>query len=97
MSSLAGTEWLGHCYNDDSDLFLSFETDSTGVFLYEIQQVPEITGIVSYFYDLESECFEIQGEDSNGLRFYFILKYDESQDALVQVVGAHIVYNRVYE
>ena len=95
MSSLAGTEWLGH--HNNLYLFLSFETDSTGVFLLERQQAGDITGIVSYFYDSESECFETRGEDTNGLRFYFILKYDESQDALVQVVGAPIVYNRVYE
>ena len=97
LSSLAGTEWLGHCYYDDSDLFLSFETDSTGVFLYEVQQVPEITGIVSYFYDSESECFDIQGEDTARFRLFFRLKYDESQDALVQVIGSHIVFNRVYK
>lgn len=90
-SSLAGTKWLGPY------LFLSFETDSTGVFLEEMEQGPDIMGIVSYFYDSESGYFEIRGDVTNRLHFYFVLKYDESRDALVQVVGAPKVYNRVNE
>lgn len=93
MSSLAGTAWLGHYY--DEDLFLSFETDSTGVFLRDTQQGRDITGTVSYFYNSEYECFEVRGEDTIKLRFYFLLKYDESRDVLVQIEGYPAVYNRV--